>query len=216
MLPVRASHRDVPVGKSGGRAKANGGGEVEDDPLAHFSSDAECGGGRHGGRLWEGWESCVRVFTDHSSRPTISTLLAPHPHSTPPRHLRSTPSSSPRHSTRDPLVSPAVLHQGARNPAHHLVRHLCSLDPCADNSSSFSHDPLLGFIRPFACRENIRPPHDTHMDSDASGSAWRFAQCFGDKGEVDDITEGTQRPSTSLLGGIVSRRILTTDPHLVL
>lgn len=27
------------------------------------------------------------------------------------------------------------------------------------------------------------------MESDASGSAWRFAQCFGDKGEVDDITE---------------------------
>lgn len=30
------------------------------------------------------------------------------------------------------------------------------------------------------------------MESDASGSAgpWRFAQCFGDKGEVEDITEG--------------------------
>jgi len=28
------------------------------------------------------------------------------------------------------------------------------------------------------------------MDGDASGSSWRFAQCFGDKGEVDDITEG--------------------------
>lgn len=29
------------------------------------------------------------------------------------------------------------------------------------------------------------------MDSDASGSGgWRFAQCFGDKGEVEDITEG--------------------------
>ena len=29
------------------------------------------------------------------------------------------------------------------------------------------------------------------MDSDASGSGgWRFAQWFGDKGEVEDITEG--------------------------
>lgn len=29
------------------------------------------------------------------------------------------------------------------------------------------------------------------MDSDPSGSGgWRFAQCFGDKGEVEDITEG--------------------------
>jgi len=26
------------------------------------------------------------------------------------------------------------------------------------------------------------------MDSDSSGG-WRFAQCFGDKGEVEDITE---------------------------
>lgn len=30
------------------------------------------------------------------------------------------------------------------------------------------------------------------MESDPSGSGgWRFAQCFGDKGEVEDITEGT-------------------------
>lgn len=30
---------------------------------------------------------------------------------------------------------------------------------------------------------------------DASGSGgWRFAQCFGDKGEVDDITEGMTLP----------------------
>ena len=29
------------------------------------------------------------------------------------------------------------------------------------------------------------------MDTDASSSGgWRFAQCFGDKGEVEDITEG--------------------------
>lgn len=29
------------------------------------------------------------------------------------------------------------------------------------------------------------------MDTDPSGSGgWRFAQCFGDKGEVEDITEG--------------------------
>ena len=29
------------------------------------------------------------------------------------------------------------------------------------------------------------------MDQDASSSGgWRFAQCFGDKGEVEDITEG--------------------------
>ena len=32
------------------------------------------------------------------------------------------------------------------------------------------------------------------MDIDASGSGgWRFAQCFGDKGEVEDITEGLRR-----------------------
>jgi hypothetical protein len=27
------------------------------------------------------------------------------------------------------------------------------------------------------------------METDSSGG-WRFAQCFGDKGEVEDITEG--------------------------
>ncbi|KAI0272509.1 protein phosphatase 2A regulatory B subunit [Gloeopeniophorella convolvens] len=31
------------------------------------------------------------------------------------------------------------------------------------------------------------------MDPDASGG-WRFAQCFGDKGEVEDITEGEPSP----------------------
>lgn len=30
-------------------------------------------------------------------------------------------------------------------------------------------------------------------DSDPSGG-WRFAQCFGDKGEVEDITEGEFDP----------------------
>jgi hypothetical protein len=33
------------------------------------------------------------------------------------------------------------------------------------------------------------------MDTDPSGSGgWRFAQCFGDKGEVEDITEGSFSP----------------------
>ncbi|KAG0709402.1 WD40-repeat-containing domain protein [Suillus ampliporus] len=44
------------------------------------------------------------------------------------------------------------------------------------------------------------------MDIDPSGSgSWRFAQCFGDKGEVDDITEGPCTPSDRLSG--------STDPH---
>jgi serine/threonine-protein phosphatase 2A regulatory subunit B len=29
----------------------------------------------------------------------------------------------------------------------------------------------------------------TAMETDAQ-NAWRFAQCFGDKGDVEDITEG--------------------------
>lgn len=29
------------------------------------------------------------------------------------------------------------------------------------------------------------------MEDPSSSGGWRFAQCFGDKGEVDDITEGT-------------------------
>jgi serine/threonine-protein phosphatase 2A regulatory subunit B len=31
------------------------------------------------------------------------------------------------------------------------------------------------------------------METDSS-SGWRFAQCFGDKGDVEDITEGNQNP----------------------
>ena len=38
------------------------------------------------------------------------------------------------------------------------------------------------------------------MDQDASSSGgWRFAQCFGDKGEVEDITEGASRVSSKPL-----------------
>ena len=33
------------------------------------------------------------------------------------------------------------------------------------------------------------------MDADSS-SQWRFAQCFGDKGEVEDITEGSSIPAS--------------------
>ena len=43
-----------------------------------------------------------------------------------------------------------------------------------------------------------RPFQPTIMDIDSSGSGgWRFAQCFGDKGEVEDITEGTAPRSLS-------------------
>jgi len=28
------------------------------------------------------------------------------------------------------------------------------------------------------------------MDDPSSSGGWRFAQCFGDKGDVEDITEG--------------------------
>ena len=51
---------------------------------------------------------------------------------------------------------------------------------------------------------NLRPhlnrrvtPHTTMEDPSGSGG-WRFAQCFGDKGDVDDITEGKLTPSPFL------------------
>jgi hypothetical protein len=52
-------------------------------------------------------------------------------------------------------------------------------------------------------RQTIFNPHRAHsspllptqpfcqMEDPSSSGGWRFAQCFGDKGEVDDITEGT-------------------------
>jgi len=43
------------------------------------------------------------------------------------------------------------------------------------------------------------------MDPDASGG-WRFAQCFGDKGDVEDITEGNETFSSCLL------RVLRMSP----
>jgi len=37
----------------------------------------------------------------------------------------------------------------------------------------------------------LKPPPPKYIMEDPSGSGgWRFAQCFGDKGEVEDITEG--------------------------
>jgi hypothetical protein len=55
------------------------------------------------------------------------------------------------------------------------------------------------------------------MDTDPSGSGgWRFAQCFGDKGEVEDITEGVHYPSPlaclielSLIQSCTAQRILS-------
>lgn len=45
-----------------------------------------------------------------------------------------------------------------------------------------------------------RPIAQHTMDIDSSGSGgWRFAQCFGDKGEVEDITEGTALPLSTLI-----------------
>lgn len=42
------------------------------------------------------------------------------------------------------------------------------------------------------------------MESDASGSGqWRFAQCFGDKGEVEDITEGLLASLSPIQGHIL-------------
>lgn len=36
------------------------------------------------------------------------------------------------------------------------------------------------------------------MDTEAPSNQWRFAQCFGDKGEVEDITEGWSTHSLRL------------------
>lgn len=42
------------------------------------------------------------------------------------------------------------------------------------------------------------------MDTDPSGSGgWRFAQCFGDKGEVEDITEGRFTSLMASFGALI-------------
>jgi len=35
------------------------------------------------------------------------------------------------------------------------------------------------------------------MEDPSGSGGWRFAQCFGDKGEVEDITEGTRVHSSA-------------------
>jgi hypothetical protein len=66
------------------------------------------------------------------------------------------------------------------------------------------------------------------MDTDPSGSGgWRFAQCFGDKGEVEDITEGVHYSSPlarliepsliqSCVGQpILSQRLSSIQPEII-
>ena len=48
------------------------------------------------------------------------------------------------------------------------------------------------------------------MDPDSSGG-WRFAQCFGDKGEVEDITEGQAAASTSPSGSLIAWDLAAAD-----
>lgn len=48
------------------------------------------------------------------------------------------------------------------------------------------------------------------MDPDSSGG-WRFAQCFGDKGEVEDITEGLAVPSIYPSKTLTSEVLGTAD-----
>ena len=38
------------------------------------------------------------------------------------------------------------------------------------------------------------------MEDPSGSGGWRFAQCFGDKGEVEDITEGAQSPPGPSIG----------------
>ncbi len=61
---------------------------------------------------------------------------------------------------------------------HQSISHIncLTVSPEAD-------DPQI--LRPI--RAYITPSY--LMDPDATGG-WRFAQCFGDKGDVEDITEG--------------------------
>ena len=52
------------------------------------------------------------------------------------------------------------------------------------------------------------------MDPDASGG-WRFAQCFGDKGDVEDITEGNETSLSVWSGRRASHQFnpRTLDPR---
>lgn len=56
------------------------------------------------------------------------------------------------------------------------------------------------FLRHRHSRHRAQTLSTPIMDIDPSGSGgWRFAQCFGDKGEVEDITEGAALSLSALI-----------------
>ena len=52
---------------------------------------------------------------------------------------------------------------------------------------------MLTAARSAQNQSSISVSHRASMEDPSSSGGWRFAQCFGDKGEVEDITEGMPR-----------------------
>lgn len=130
----------------------------------------------------------------------------------PARPLAGTPPiSSPHTRTHAELVEgPLSDPASSRSPR--------SPPTVVPSPSSPSTNPS----RSFAPSHPSPPP--TAMEADAPpgspSSQWRFAQCFGDKGEVEDITEGQSRPcsarSRSLLRSSSLAPLTVLPPSLAL
>src|SRR5580693_5675365 len=88
------------------------------------------------------------------------------------------------------LALPLLVLQTRQRSIYHIICLHFSLE--VDDSQILRSD-----------RAYLTPSYP--MDPDASGG-WRFAQCFGDKGDVEDITEGNETFPLCLL------RVLRMSP----
>ena len=84
-----------------------------------------------------------------------------------------------------------------------LITPALSLLVLQTRQRSINHIICLHFLLEVDDPQILRPDRASYltpsypMDPDASGG-WRFAQCFGDKGDVEDITEGNETFSSCL------------------
>jgi hypothetical protein len=92
----------------------------------------------------------------------------------------------------------------AGSPCSLLASSLCSFIARLADAPTIYQSYKLSLLFPSGGRStDLYVPNRAYltpsypMDPDASGG-WRFAQCFGDKGDVEDITEGIYTSSLCL------------------
>jgi hypothetical protein len=101
---------------------------------------------------------------------------------------RITSAMSERDWARPPLSRFSTANTSSRQPSPLLP--LCPHQSPLPSDLTPTHLPKLP-----AATLNSQTPYT--MEDPSGSGGWRFAQCFGDKGEVEDITEGTHLTAVS-------------------